>query len=94
MKQCVKIVVSGKVQSSDYREFVKDHAQELLVEGTIQKDDEKSSVVIFACGSSDNLDTLIDFLYRGTSRSKVKEIQVEPLIASNNFRGVFRIIGN
>ena len=94
MKQCVRIIVSGKVNGNGYSEFVRKNAQKLYIEGTVQSNDESKNVVISACGSSDDLDTLIDFLYKGTSTSKVKEIQVEPLISMKDFRGVFRIIGN
>ena len=94
MKQCVKIKVLGKVQGVSYRKFVQTHAQKLEIEGTIQNQEDQNIVVINACGSSDKLDELIDFLYEGTSKSEVEDVQVEPLIVKKEFRGVFRIIGN
>jgi acylphosphatase len=92
MKRCVKIKVMGKVQGVAYRAFAQKHAHDLNVEGTIQNADD-GSVVILACGPSENLDKLIDHLYKGTSKSVVVELTVEPLINEKDFRGVFRIIG-
>lgn len=94
MKQCVKITVLGKVQEVSYRKFVQKHAQELDIEGTVQNLDDKKTVVINACGLSEKLDELIDFLYEGTKKSEVEDVQVEPLLVKKDFRGVFRIIGN
>jgi acylphosphatase len=94
MKQCVKIKVTGKVQGASYRKFVQKHALRLEIEGTIQNLDDEQSTVIHACGSSDQLDELIDLLYTGTPESKVQDVIVEPLISEKNFRGVFRIIGD
>ncbi len=93
MKQCVKIKVSGKVQGVGYREFVKKHAQKLSIEGATQNSDDKKCVLIQACGLSENLDKLIDSLYKGTPKSKIEDIHVEPLINKKNFREVFRILG-
>lgn len=92
VKQCIKIRVQGKVQDSSYRTFTQKHAQKLGIEGTIQNG-ENGSVVIYASGSSDHLDKLIDYLYKGTAQSQIDDLTVEPLVSEKNFRGVFRIIG-
>ncbi len=92
VKQCVKIRVQGKVQDSSYRSFTQKHAQKLGIEGTIQNG-EDNSVIIYASGSSEHLDKLIDYLYKGTAQSKIDDLIVEPLVSEKNFRGVFRIIG-
>lgn len=92
MKQCLKITVSGTVQGTGYREFAKKVAMKLLIEGTAQNQ-EDGTVIIYACGDSNNLDTFIDELYKGPKKAHVKNINVEPLIAEKSFRGVFRVIG-
>ncbi len=92
MKQCLKITVSGNVQDVGYREFVKKSAQKYTIEGTIQNM-EDGGVVIYACGLSEDLDNLIDSIYKGTSLSEVKDVLIEPFIKEKDFRGVFRIIG-
>jgi len=92
MKKCLKIKVSGKVQGVLYREFVQKNAKKLAVEGTIQNG-EDGCVLIYACGQIEDLDSLIDALYEGSSRSKVAEVMAESLLSEKDFRGVFRVIG-
>lgn len=89
----MKMIVMGKVQGVGYREFVKKHADNLEIEGTIQNSEDEN-VVVNACGPSDNLEKLIDFIYKGTTTTSVKDVQVEPLVKEKDFRGVFRVIGN
>lgn len=92
MRKCIKITVWGKVQGVGYREFIKKIAEEHSIEGTVQNIDD-GSVLVYACGASDNLDGMIDGLYKGTSSSEIKDVSIEPLVNDKDFRGVFRIIG-
>jgi len=92
MRQCLKIVVSGKVQGVGYRKFVQKEASRLNVEGVVQNSDD-GVVQILVCGFSSSLDDFIDCLYKGTKGSKVENLSVEPLNQIKDFRGVFRIIG-
>ena len=92
MKQCLKIIIIGKVQDVGYRDFVQKQAQMLDMEG-IAQNEEDGSVQILACGDADKLDSLIDVLYKGTSKSRVDSVSAEPLNSKKDFRGVFRIIG-
>lgn len=94
MKQCVVIMVVGKIQNVGYRKYVQTHAKNLNIEGTVQNCEEKNKVQIKACGESEELDAFIDCLYKGTATSKIEEITVEPLYNEKNFREVFRIIGD
>lgn len=91
MKQCLKITVTGKVQGVGYREFVKKSATQLEVEGVIQNLNE-GHVTLNVCGTADTLDKFIGILYQGSSKSKVENVAVEPLVNEKDFRGVFRII--
>jgi len=93
MKQNVKIKIIGKVQGVGYREFVQKQAKRLEIEGTIQNLADKS-VMIYASGQAEKLDSFIDYLYKGTGKSKIQDIEVEPLLAEKIFRGVFRILGS
>lgn len=93
MKQCVKIHIEGKTLGPDYRFFVQKKAVALGIEGTIRSDD-KNVIVIHASGPSEQLDDLIDQLYKGTKESHVENITVEPFVSEVDFRGVFRIIGD
>ena len=92
MKRCSRIIVKGKVQGVFYRDFVKKHANNLLIEGTIQNAPD-GTVILNVCGPTDKLEDLIDLLYKGSPKSKVEEVFEEPLANGRNFRGVFRVIG-
>ena len=93
MKRISKIIVRGKVQGVFYRDFVKQNAEKLRIEGTVQNSSD-GSVIINACGQSENIEDLIDALYQGPPKSNVEQIIEEPIIKGRNFRGVFRIIGS
>lgn len=92
MRKCLKVTVHGKMQDSVYRAFVQKHAHNLGIEGTIQHM-EDGVVVMYACGASDKLDSLIDQLYKGASASRIEDVVIEPYMNEKDFRGVFRIIG-
>ena len=92
MRKCLRIKVTGNVQGVAYRSFVQKQAQVLGVEGTVQNA-EDGCVVVYACGKSDQLDKLIDLLYKGSTSSSVTDVHIEPLLQDRDFRGVFRIIG-
>ena len=92
MKRCVRIIVSGVVQGVFYRDFVRESASKLGVEGSVQNQ-EDGSVEILACGLAESLDDFIDLLYQGSSKSNVENVAVAPLAISKEFRGVFRVIG-
>ena len=91
--RCSRIIVKGKVQGVFYRDFVKKHAEELAIEGTIQNTSD-GTVIIDACGPSERMEDLVDFLYIGPPKSKVEEVLEQPLGQRRDFRGVFRIISN
>lgn len=92
MRQCLKIIVTGKVQDVGFRHYVQKEAEKLNVEGTVHNVDD-GSVHILVCGSSEKLDDLIDVIYNGTRKSKVENVLTEPLTQIKDFRGVFRVIG-
>ena len=93
MKKSLKITVLGDVQGIDYHEYIRDCATKLSIEGIAQKH-ENGAVVIYASGSANSLEDLIDSLYEGTKVSKVKQIFYESFLGDKNFHGVFRIIGD
>ena len=91
MRKCLMIKVTGTFQANTYKAYIQKHANSLGIEGTIQNDN--NGITIYACGLSDKLDRLIDLLYKGTDKSKLKNVVEEPFISEKDFRGVFRIIG-
>lgn len=92
MKQCIKIIISGHVQSAAYKEVIQKQATKLHIEGTLQNYEE-DDILIFACGQSTDLDELIDHIYKGTADIKIRDVIIEPFINEKNYRGVFRVIG-
>lgn len=93
MNRYIKVIVSGKVQGVGYRHFIKKHAEKLSVEGCIQNNDD-GSVLIYAFATPEILDDFIDFVYEGSAKSEVKNVDVEPMQTHRDFRGVFRVIGD
>jgi acylphosphatase len=93
MRKCIKIKVIGKVQDEGYKTLVQKTAQTLGIEGTLQNL-EANSVMIHACGISDNLEKFIDTLYRGVGKNDVQDLSTEPFVNERDYRGVFRIIGD
>lgn len=93
MSRYIKVIVSGKVTDVGYRHFIKKHADKLSVEGYI-KNNEDGSVIIYAFATSAILDNFMDFVYKGSAKSEVKNVEVEPMQTHRDFRGVFRIIGD
>jgi acylphosphatase len=92
MKRSVRIHVIGKVQGVLYRKFTKRYAEKFNLEGTVRNLDD-GSIEILASGASDKLDDFIDILYKGSTKSEVENVIVEPLGEQRDFRGVFRVIG-
>lgn len=92
MRKCLKVTVQGKVQDVSYRAFVQKHAQTFGIEGTV-KNIEDGSVLIYACGAADKLDSFIDYIYKGPSAACVEDVIIEPFVNEKDFRGVFRVIG-
>lgn len=93
MKKSLKITVLGKVQGVGYREFVQKQAQKMNIVGTVQNNP-NGEVIIYATGSAESLESLIDVLYQGSSKALVKDVIAESLASEKDFRGVFRVIGD
>ncbi len=93
MKKCIKLTILGTVQGVGLRKYIKDQAESIgNIEGTAQNMPD-GSVVVQICGPSDAVEKLVDQIYKGTPKSKIENIITEPIVATKNFRGVFRIIG-
>ena len=73
------------------RNFIQKNAIKYLLEGTVQLIG-PNKVKINACGKKENVDNFVDSIYRESGKSKIEEIEMEPLLQEKNFRGVFRVI--
>ena len=91
MKKSIKVTVYGAVQGVGFRAYVQKAAEEAGVEGSVQNRTD-GTVLIYANGSSDALDELIDGIYSGPEAATVEEVAIEISPTVRNFRGVFRVI--
>ena len=76
MSECQKFRVEGRVQGVWFRESTRKRAEDLGISGhAINRDD--GSVEILACGDSDAVDKLADWLREGPPMAKVDSVTAE-----------------
>lgn len=92
MKRSIKLIVSGNVQGVGFREYIKKNAEHLGLQGTVQNVTD-GTVVIYVSGQDEQLEELIDAVYRGTPKTTVDRVAIESFTTHKDFRGVFRVIG-
>jgi acylphosphatase len=71
---CKKCLVGGRVQGVFYRATVAQRARELRVTG-YAKNLSDGRVEVLACGDDDAVRTLVEWLWVGSSASKVTAVQ-------------------
>jgi acylphosphatase len=72
---CRKCVVSGRVQGVFYRGTAAQRARELNVTGhAINLPD--GTVEVFACGEAEAVETFVQWLWTGSSGSRVTSVEV------------------
>ena len=76
MKQCLHILVSGKVYKTGYRYFLKQQATLLHLTGYVIYTEQKS-VEILAAGTPENLDIFILKCRMGNATSNVSEVHIQ-----------------
>jgi acylphosphatase len=76
--QTMQIRIKGRVQGVFYRQFTKDKAESLGINGTVQNC-EDDSVEIIATGTKDQLDKLIEWCRKGPPRAVVTEVTIQEL---------------
>jgi acylphosphatase len=75
---CQRAFVSGRVQGVFYRASTADQARRLGVDG-YARNLADGRVEVVACGPADAVQALIDWLWQGSSASKVTDVQSAPL---------------
>lgn len=90
MKKCLRISCKCRV-SKDLTENIKKEANKLTIEGNIQVT-EPDNLKIVACGSKENIDRLIDSLYKLGSKKNPFSVEIEPFLKEKDYRGIFRVI--
>jgi acylphosphatase len=72
---CKKSLVSGRVQGVFYRATVAQRARELGITG-YARNLQDGRVEVLACGKEANVSELVDWLWVGSSASKVTAVEV------------------
>lgn len=76
MNICKKIHIIGRVQGVFFRAFAQKVAQDLQLTGWARNEAD-GSVMVLACGPSEQLDQLIKALYQGPPIAQVASVKVE-----------------
>ncbi|QZA88586.1 acylphosphatase [Salinarchaeum sp. IM2453] len=69
------VFVSGKVQGVYFRATTRDTAQNQSVDGWVKNLDDGRVEAVFE-GSSDDVDTMIDFCHEGSQAARVDDVSV------------------
>ena len=73
MKVQYELTISGRVQGVGYRYFAAQKANEMGITGWV-KNAVDGSVIVVAQGIEEEIETFIDYLYIGPTRSRVDQI--------------------
>ncbi len=89
---CQKAIVSGRVQGVFYRATTVDRARALGVDGYARNLND-GRVEVLACGRPDAVNALVQWLWQGSSASRVTDVQVAafdgaPPAAGSGFRSL------
>lgn len=76
MNKCVRAVISGKVQGVYFRVFTKEEADHLHLSGWV-RNLPNGDVESLIEGPSDRVDTMVDWLAKGSPHSRVDHVEVE-----------------
>lgn len=88
MTDCMRCLVSGRVQGVFYRATTQQVASELGLRGWV-RNREDGRVELEACGELDRLQQLRDWLWQGTPQARVSEVICHPstgVDVGNSFR--------
>lgn len=72
----IEVTVTGKVQGVNFRNFVKEHADELDVTGTVRNMPD-GSVEVVAQGDEASLRALLEYLQEGPYFARVDDLEVQ-----------------
>jgi len=70
----IDLIISGKVQGVGYRYFIKKKAESLGIQGYV-RNKKDGSVLLAAQGEKNDIDSIIDWCYRGSPYSIVKSVK-------------------
>ena len=85
MKKAAKIVVKGTVQGIFFRQFIKEHADNLKLTGFC-RNLEGGDVEIIVEGEGDDIQRLASIVRKGPEHSQIRAVQVEERKWEGNFK--------
>ncbi len=84
MKKAAKFVVQGTVQGIFFRQFVKEHAEDLKLKGFV-RNLESGEVEVIAEGEDENIGRLLVFLKKGPAHAQIRNVKAEERKWSGDF---------
>jgi acylphosphatase len=90
MKKAGRFIVQGTVQGIFFRQFVREHAEDLKLRGFV-RNLESGEVEVVAEGEDDNLKRFIGFLRKGPEHAQIRGVKIEERKWSGDF-GEFKIL--
>lgn len=84
MKKAAKIIVKGTVQGVFFRQFVKEHADNMKLTGFV-RNLTGGDVEIVVEGGQDKIDRLASIVKRGPEHSQIRHVQIEEMKWSGEF---------
>ena len=85
MKKAARFVVQGTVQGIFFRQFVKEHADNLKLTGFV-RNLTGGDVEILAEGEQDKIDRLASIVRKGPEHSQIRGVQIEERKWSGEFK--------
>ena len=71
----LNIIISGKLNKVGFRYFIKQRAAKFNITGSVRYKT-PDSIIVEACGNSDDLDEFLKYCRLGTAFSEVENIEV------------------
>lgn len=90
MKKGARFLVQGTVQGIFFRQFVKEHADELKLKGFV-RNLESGDVEIVVEGEEENLKRLLGVVRKGPQHAQIRNVGVEERKWSGDF-GEFKVL--
>ena len=93
MNKCLKISFSAADLPDDFlRVFIQKQAKSFDIEGVAQIVFTDGRVKIVACGPKEDVDAFVDALHKGSTKTYLDDIEIEPFLKDKDYRGVFRVL--
>ena len=85
MKKAARVVVQGPVQGIFFRQFIKEHADNLKLTGFC-RNLEDGTVEIIAEGEAEPIERLVGFAKSGPQHAQIRNVEVEEKKWSGDFK--------